>query len=179
MRELLLWVDRKSQKCTGLFRQVCLLCLLPICLQVVVIACISFAVNWIVSMASYKYWSLVSRVFIVSFGLLTVGEATPPPHMILIKSAPPLSSSRVAFKTSGTPSQVRLRNVGFPPQHSVGCWTDNPKSPCPPRGIIERYSILLMSLITCLGQSFSTLIESRPQDQSLFDGVHKNFACAT
>ena len=84
------------------------LCLPPICWHVVVIARISSAVNWTVSMAS-------------------VGDATPPPHMILIKSAPPLSSSRVAFRTCGTPSAVRPRDWECPAQQPE-LLPDGPKS---------------------------------------------------
>ncbi len=85
-----------------------LLYLLPVCLQVVVIAWISSAVNWTVSIAS-------------------VGEATPPPHMILMKSAPPLSSSLVAFRTCGTPSAVRPRDWEWPAQQP-GLPPEGPKS---------------------------------------------------
>ena len=88
------------------------LCLLPICLQVVVIARISSAVNWTVSIAS-------------------VGEATPPPHMIFMKSAPPLSSSLVALSTCGTPSAVRPRDCECPAQQPE-LPPEGPKSAWPP-----------------------------------------------
>lgn len=63
---------------------------------------------------------------------LTVGDATPPPHMILMKSAPPLSSSRVAFSTCGTPSHVRPSDWVCPPQHPVLFELAGPKSAWPP-----------------------------------------------
>ena len=88
------------------------LCLPPICWHVVVIAHISSAVNWTVSMAS-------------------VGDATPPPHIILMKSAPPLSSSRVAFRTCGTPSAVRPRDWECPAQQPE-LLVEGPKSAWPP-----------------------------------------------
>lgn len=64
----------------------------------------------------------------------SVSDATPPPTMTLIKSAPALSSSRVALRTAGTPSAVRPRLAECPPQHPVlePPLTPGPKSPCPP-----------------------------------------------
>ena len=61
---------------------------LPICSAVVVIARTSSEVYCTVSMAS-------------------VSLETPPPNMILMKSAPCFNSSRTAFRQAGTPSAVR------------------------------------------------------------------------
>lgn len=50
---------------------------------------------------------------------LSVGVETPPPPIILMKSAPVLICSRAALIQSGTPSQIRPKSPFAPPQHSV------------------------------------------------------------
>lgn len=108
--------------------------------------------------------------------IASVALATPPPHMTLMKSAPNLSSSRVAFKTSGTPSHVRPKLNEWPPQHPVER-TDGPKSPWPP--VCESALPLEGARITSIldGMTcWSLPLEKAGADkQSFFDGVCKSF----